>query len=103
MENNEHKNEELCNNCKKKKIKYKLYLKENITCNFCNYVKYKKDCTTLFLCSTKCSDLYWYVEKYISKKNDNDVKIIFSLEKDECFKCGRRDFPCGLFTGIQIK
>lgn len=92
----------LCKTCNKKEIRYKLKSAEDVICPFCNHIKHPKNSYELALCSTKCDFLYIWVSKYVSKPADTDVKVYFCLEKDECIKCGKRDFPEVLFVGHRI-
>uniref|UniRef100_A0A6C0C5X3 Uncharacterized protein n=1 Tax=viral metagenome TaxID=1070528 RepID=A0A6C0C5X3_9ZZZZ len=92
-------NKNVCEVCKEAPLRYKLYLKGDVLCPYCKYVKYKEKDTTLFLCSTTCPNLYWYPAEYLSKKGDKITKVCYALEKDECFNCGKRDYPGALFVG----
>lgn len=92
----------ICTVCQKRPLCYKLYLDEDVICPHCEYVKYTKKTTTLFLCSTQCPDLYWYPDEYLSKKNDKITRVNYLLEKDECSSCGKRDYPVALFVGERL-
>jgi len=92
-------NKKNCQTCKKNPIRYKLYLDEDVKCPHCKHIKYTKKSEKLFLCSTTCPGLYWWPVEYLTPKNTKDTKVIYCLEKDECNKCGKRDFPEALFVG----
>ena len=89
----------LCETCAINPIRYDLYLTEDIICPYCKTIKHKKNILRLLLCSTKCDGLYWWVSEYITPVGSSNVKIIFCLEKDECIKCGKQDFPEAIFEG----
>lgn len=75
---------------------YKLILLEDVYCPYCKYTKYRKNKIILYLCDLKCEELYWMVYK-----NDDDTVSVL-MEKDECNKCGKRDFPDPLFSCERI-
>lgn len=77
-----------CNVCEANDAVYELILEEDVECPFCGYIKYTKGDDKIILCSTECKNLYWWIT--IGKNNEADVM----MEKDECNRCGKRDFPC---------
>jgi hypothetical protein len=91
-----------CECCEKKLVRYELTLDEDIYCPHCNYLKHKKGLEILRLCSTKCSELYWFVDKYFTPKDSFFTKVRYCLEKDGCINCGRRDFPSAIFVGNRL-
>jgi hypothetical protein len=95
-------NKKICEVCEERPLRYKLYLDEDVICPHCDYAKYAKKSEKLFVCSTQCPDLYWQPIEYLSKKNEKITKVRYVLEKDECFNCGKRDFPEALFIGERL-
>ena len=89
-----------CELCKKAAC-YQLFNETGIKCPHCKCMKFKKHEIKLTLCNIECSELYWCPEKIISL-DANNVKVIYCLEKDECIKCGKRDYPSILFKGKYI-
>jgi hypothetical protein len=88
--------------CCRNMVRYKLVMQEDVKCPYCRYVKYKKYNEKMSLCSTKCDHLYWWPVTYLTDIQDKNIKVTYCLEKDECIKCGRRDFPEVLFSGVRI-
>lgn len=93
-------NTNLCKYCKNAPIKYRLVLQHDVFCPYCNYLKYKKDKTTMMLCNPDCEGLYWIRDEYLTAKNAKYIEVSYGLEKDECNKCGRRDYPGAIFAGL---
>lgn len=87
--------------CCSKPLRYKLRLDKSIKCSYCNNLKYKEG-YKLYLCSTQCPNLYWWPAEYLSPKHEIETKIVYCMEKDECSKCGKRDFPSALFVGKRV-
>ena len=92
----------LCECCDENPVKYKLKNTSEANCEHCGYLKYKEGSVELNLCDLECDGLYWWVLENKTKKNSKNVSINYCLEKDECSKCGRRDFPVLNFTGTII-
>lgn len=89
---------QLCGTCHNKNISYCLVNADNIICPHCKYLKYKKNSIKLNLCDIECSALYWWMVEEISDDPEN-IKVSYCLEKNECIKCGKKDFPEELFVG----
>jgi hypothetical protein len=73
-----------------------------VYCGHCNACKY--DSTTLIenICSIWCKNLYWPKDKKINYENDNNIYVMFCIDKDGCNNCGKYDFPVLRFNGKRI-
>lgn len=89
----------LCQICKIKPAQYDLLSLTDIKCTYCKEIKYVKSSMRLRICDFECGNLCLLLGPMIDSRN---IKVIYSLDKDTCKKCGRKDFPEALFEGINL-
>ena len=89
-----------CQLCKQE-AQFDLQLSKNIYCVHCGYLKYDTD-EKLVLCQLECPYLYWWTTDHKYNNKTNIITVDYCMEKDECNKCGKRDFQEAPFTGLHI-
>lgn len=96
-----------CECCKTNDTRYRLVLNDDVYCNKCDHLKYKKGkklniCSTLCPKRTKINETSWLVVKYLTKKWSIPTKLIYSLRNDICTNCGDVSSPKATFSGKQM-
>lgn len=89
-----------CHFCSKN-ARYELQLKHNIHCYICHKIKYSQKSTKLMLCSTQCEKLSWKPIEYLTKKNNDNIKLIYRIKDDSCKKCNEINDSIGIFSGTR--
>lgn len=89
-----------CQFCNKN-ARYELQLEHHIHCYDCHKIKYPQKSTKLMLCSTRCDKLSWKPVEYLTKKNNDNTKLIYRIQNDPCKKCSQINDSIGIFSGTR--
>lgn len=91
-----------CNFCPDN-TRYELTNIDDIICPKCKVIVYPENEYNINLYSTKCNQLPWTVEEYLTELDSNHTQLVYRLNNFKCTECNKKsDDIVAMFEGSYV-